>query len=251
MKRRFVRYLTGVSLLLTVALAVIWFYRLDRGDNWYWSGKLPQISARYQGSGWSCSVYSNKAGVCLFATWQDGRMGAARPGRGFSFDAFRGAELRVQRIFGFGFGCRTRGYWDIDYWAAAFVAVAMPYWFLIIATLALPAWQIWILAFPQRHVGVCQSCGYDLRGSIGQPTCPECGTTIVTAPASDDHAGHGATTADWAVLRGALLVIFALVLWISLCVWAPIWPSAPTVWGVLLIVLIPLYLLRTLNPPSR
>lgn len=26
---------------------------------------------------------------------------------------------------------------------------------------------------------VCTSCGYDLRGSVGQPTCPECGEPIV------------------------------------------------------------------------
>ena len=44
------------------------------------------------------------------------------------------------------------------------------------------AWRI----FPDN---VCPMCGYDLRGSVGRPICPECGATIdeppATAPTAD------------------------------------------------------------------
>jgi hypothetical protein len=28
------------------------------------------------------------------------------------------------------------------------------------------------------YSGYCSGCGYDLRGSVGRPTCPECGADI-------------------------------------------------------------------------
>jgi hypothetical protein len=30
--------------------------------------------------------------------------------------------------------------------------------------------------------GLCLACGYDLRGSVGQSVCPECGTAIASKP---------------------------------------------------------------------
>jgi hypothetical protein len=54
-------------------------------------------------------------------------------------------------------------------------------WFAAGLLALLGADRIVRLAYRGRRAGVCENCGYDLRGSPGR--CPECGTATPTPPA--------------------------------------------------------------------
>ena len=43
-------------------------------------------------------------------------------------------------------------------------------------------WLFYQLSQPPDHC--CQHCGYDLRGSVGKESCPECGTPIADTASS-------------------------------------------------------------------
>jgi predicted amidophosphoribosyltransferase len=54
-----------------------------------------------------------------------------------------------------------------------------PYWAVVGVLLVLPAaWVVGKLRRRRRIVGVCRTCGYDLRAS--RERCPECGMAIET-----------------------------------------------------------------------
>jgi len=65
---------------------------------------------------------------------------------------------------------------------AAYGAVEIPWWSLLILCSALPASR-WLVRHRRRSRArhrLCESCGYDLRATPGR--CPECGT-VAEAPA--------------------------------------------------------------------
>jgi len=71
----------------------------------------------------------------------------------------------------------------VKYWAWGFLIVTAPYWLLAVVTGILPAVVGTQLARGMRRRrwiarGMCQKCGYDLRGSSG--VCPECGAAAGT-----------------------------------------------------------------------
>lgn len=79
--------------------------------------------------------------------------------------------------------------WIIDYAdgsrAGNNVHITVPLWCLAILT---PIWSIAILVRrirTQPRTGLCAPCGYDLRGSTGSVTCPECGKAITKSAVSD------------------------------------------------------------------
>jgi hypothetical protein len=76
------------------------------------------------------------------------------------------AEMCPRHALGFGLGADLFGN----------PRVVIPHWFIAVISMLLPAW--WLL---RRHrakraarMGVCPSCGYDLRATPER--CPECGT---------------------------------------------------------------------------
>jgi hypothetical protein len=58
----------------------------------------------------------------------------------------------------------------------------VPYWWAALATSLMPG--LWVACRRRRRpgVGMCRSCGYDLRATPGR--CPECGTAAATGVAS-------------------------------------------------------------------
>jgi hypothetical protein len=55
-----------------------------------------------------------------------------------------------------------------------------PHWVLALAAAALPlAWSVQLFCRPRRiPLGLCPTCGYDLRA--GPDRCPECGVGVGT-----------------------------------------------------------------------
>jgi hypothetical protein len=71
---------------------------------------------------------------------------------------------------------------DLPAFRATWAGYGMPPWLVVLAFLLYP--MFWILV-PRRRVrrrakrralGLCESCGYDLRGSADAGRCPECGS---------------------------------------------------------------------------
>ena len=78
----------------------------------------------------------------------------------------------------YGFGLKTSrttgrptGGWRTG--GAVIVSVICPYWFLAALFSALPVRWLWIRRRSRHKIGVCPSCGYDLRATPER--CPECG----------------------------------------------------------------------------
>jgi hypothetical protein len=66
----------------------------------------------------------------------------------------------------------------VPYWAIVGILAILPtLWLLRVSKHARKRWRA-------RH-GLCPSCGYDLRASVGR--CPECGTAIVLPPIDTDE----------------------------------------------------------------
>ena len=75
-----------------------------------------------------------------------------------------------------------------DAFAAPQRVLVTPSWSLALLVAALPANRLWLFRSQRRRgrLGLCRSCGYDLRASPGR--CPECGAIAATE-------GHCADTA--------------------------------------------------------
>jgi hypothetical protein len=68
---------------------------------------------------------------------------------------------------------------DLTPWYAARYVI-VPLWPLLLPPLTWWAAVLWLRRRKRRRarLGLCARCGYDLRGSSGAASCPECGTPI-------------------------------------------------------------------------
>ena len=195
MRRRLFDLLTLLSLLLCVAVIVLWVrgaWVYDKASVSYYRLVGDEVHIRTFDAnsrpGWvqwtivRCDVPAREARE-------------ARENRGLRWAAGSEDVARLQRTpawVRYGFGAwgeskttdlsKLRGYdgpprspYTNHYWY-----IATPHWLLALLAAALPARWIWRRVRSRRRVGAgrCPACGYDLRATPGK--CPECGTAAMT-----------------------------------------------------------------------
>jgi hypothetical protein len=161
MKRRLFSILTAVSLLLFVAMGVLWvrsYWVRERVCSTFFEPSSPNV--------WDVVLSSNCGSLALgFVTGVEGSFGL------FNYTSER-AEATVPETVAQRCGF---GYWHLRrLWM-----IQIPLWLPVLATAILPA--LWLRNWRQRdrlaHLRrLCLKCGYDLRAS--KERCPECGTAI-------------------------------------------------------------------------
>jgi hypothetical protein len=178
MKRRLLNLLTALSLLLCVAVVGLWVVSYW-AEAWLVYGHVPagkypvdvvQVQcAAGRGNGWVGfefyrDVYDPTVVVFSGAAW-----GFSRPPR----DAAGRAE---ESFFGFAYLDLRPGDWRIR-----LTGVGFPLWLPALVSGLLPSVSAYrrIRHGRRRSLGLCRSCGYDLRATPGR--CPECGTRAGTS----------------------------------------------------------------------
>ena len=175
MTKRLLNLVTALSLLLCVAVCVLWVRSYVRGDVVSFAGgpPLPAVSSEW-------FVRSNY-GVLYFArndSFGDGRGFEPRPMRWNSHPADRGfCGPVVQRRR----PCFVAGPFSVGgmTWATGnHVGLTVPHGSVAAGALILPGVRLAARARRRRRgrrtaAGLCPRCGYDLRATPGR--CPECG----------------------------------------------------------------------------
>jgi hypothetical protein len=201
MRRRLLNLLTVLSLLLCVAVAVLWVRSLRRRDGfWYTSGSARLLVHSYRGRVWAWSLAPPHYPTA--SVWPT----AARMGPGLVrdsvpdgwYDQFAGRTKGVRlpddfidapanggavdrRALGFRYvrndGWLPRAQLQQGYPTARSAAVYAPHWAVAAAFAALPAARLLglVRARRRRRRRLCPACGYDLRATPAR--CPECGAT--------------------------------------------------------------------------
>jgi hypothetical protein len=195
MRRGLLHVAAAVSLMLCLAVMVLWVRSFWVGEQWYvsrtkWSAVPddPRMVRWSETAGW---LITGRGGLAVEVRTQSFTAPRAdAPGPKIE-RSWRLAEKPVYpeawptdtlpRRLGFG------------YWVATYNNVTLnrrvwaPAWFVVALTALLPALDARLLvrARRARRVGRCFSCGYDLRGTSGG-RCPECGAErpVESAPTS-------------------------------------------------------------------
>jgi hypothetical protein len=166
MKRRLLNLLTGLSLLLCVAVCMLWIRSHLRYDY-----------VKYVGREWVYTVASDR-GLLIFSrssAWNDiNRPGG--PGNGWYAESLGGARRPIDFYNAkrypkpwYKFGLHPPRL------EPRYRDAAVPNWGLSLLTAILPAHRVLdVRRRARRHrAGLCPVCGYDLRATPGR--CPECG----------------------------------------------------------------------------
>jgi hypothetical protein len=162
MIRRLLTIASALSLLLCVATIVFWTRSYLAADSIRWN--VPPhggVSFLSSGGRFTLSMY---AGVERMV---GGFQHLSQSHFDFDDQTARWF-LTYHNWLGFGFGT---GFADAG-------PVIVPYWFVALLTCVSPLWLfLGRRRSRRRHtLGLCPSCGYDLRAS--KERCPECGTPI-------------------------------------------------------------------------
>jgi 4-amino-4-deoxy-L-arabinose transferase-like glycosyltransferase len=190
MKRRLLNLLTALSLLLCVAVVVVWVRSTSGREMIGWRTRYVGESAMHQtfrGLIWSRGdvvVAVNNYGHL------DRRSGSPMPRSDWQGTQFyhRRAEPDSLRVRSDDALLNWNGF-CVDFTRIARNGAAVgsgevgaPAWFLAAVTLAGPAlWtakRLWRAKrlWSRRRRGLCPSCAYDLTGNVSG-VCPECGST--------------------------------------------------------------------------
>ena len=179
MKRRLFTILSALSLLLFVAVCVVWVwsYVQTPGVVHQRPGRTSFIGA-YRGR-----IIFETAGRIDTPAWP----GVAGMAAGLQLDAPRSEKLVIDAP-GVAPGITSAALMGFQHYARRSLIVptagsvtTIPLWF-IAAVLATPQAVLWGMRFRGRdrgRRGLCPSCGYDLRATPEQ--CPECGHVASSA----------------------------------------------------------------------
>jgi len=108
-------------------------------------------------------------GTTFNATWKAWSIWKLRPfGQDIATDMKRYFIGRNQIGFGYLWG---NGGQQI-------VCILLPYWFPALLLSIMPSIWIYKRWRGRYKAGICQHCGYNLKGSVGKEACPECGEQI-------------------------------------------------------------------------
>jgi hypothetical protein len=206
MKRRVIDLLTLLSLLLLVAVCVLWVRSYSAHDavGWFYRHADAVRYERYReekrlvvrfrgvesvrgaaGAGGFDWEQAKRSPAVFALEWtplpDEDRLGyhrvvgAARPGGG----PFAAAGTQEHGALGFRRVEAVK--WPPP---GRLAAVVVPDWFLALATALLPAARAGAAArrFRRRRHSRCEACGYDLRATPGR--CPECGAGAGPASAA-------------------------------------------------------------------
>jgi hypothetical protein len=187
-KGRLFTFFTVVSLLLWLAVCMLWVRSSWRGDR---VDVLVYPSAYRQTPAWAFALLSGKGGLGFSAahsctnyadeaSWR--RAVEQRPARRISHDLFPAVYPRWSTgDWGWGragFQWVRRDSTAPTYWSTQ-RSVVVPYWLPSLFAAIAPA--LWIRArlvkVGRKRHGLCLGCGYDLTGNASG-TCPECGTLV-------------------------------------------------------------------------
>jgi hypothetical protein len=195
MKRRLLNLLTAGSMLILVALCVLWFRSYHRADQIYWTGAhrsgVVQPGERWIGVGWG-------RGVLAASVWWPEPGQGAEPGRwrvyseddprrGFSYHRqFLRRRGTPETLWRMGFGV-----WGTDFFdrGGAFLfgsrSFGVPFWCAGLAFAVAPAARLGrrMRARSRAAAGRCPACGYDLTANVSG-VCPECGAAAGNAGAA-------------------------------------------------------------------
>jgi hypothetical protein len=203
MKRRLFTILSALSLLLFVAVVVLWVRSYGGGIDSY-SRTLTRSTAERGAWYRTAQLLSDRGQLHLSVMWGH----ADRPGSPFADNLLRQADAsggksrtlfhRIDRSLAVG-RIRiadlnhTSGWGPVQWWnfedrnlgpglATAWRIIEVPHWPFALLFAIAPALSAWSLARRRlRHrTGLCPSCGYDLRATPER--CPECGHVAAAAP---------------------------------------------------------------------
>ena len=165
MTRRLLNLVTALSLLLCVAVVLLWVRSYWRHDGWDWGTSTGRAGVD------SCRGYLSAGRVEVppadLANIPRGHLVYSEP-------AARAEATMLKPNWSFGVirasRIRERGLRAFD--------VRVPHWLVALAAAIAPGACLYRRWRPPPP-GCCEACGYDLRATPGR--CPECGTT--TSPA--------------------------------------------------------------------
>ena len=171
-KRRLFTILSGLSLLMFVAVVALWL-----------TSYFVELSVTHEGAGGrSLWASSHRGGVyfTLHRTSQTLTISTLRPG--WDFDAYRAEEVVPLETAA---GTTLRRWVPLRMFFDVFpmdthVAV-VPHWLVAVVCTTVPgvAFVMQRRAVKRARAGQCARCGYDLRATPGR--CPECGAVGVRA----------------------------------------------------------------------
>ena len=170
MKRRLFTLLSALSLLLFVALVVLWVRSYFVGD----------VLRHLDATTWTDCASSS--GWFYVTVGDAGSSGSRYSGPRWLWHSTAPAEVAGDRVAKRGMSVRGHRFASFEWiradYGERFVTIVIPYWCPAFAALGAGTLLLWHR--PRTRPGLCPACGYDLRATPNR--CPECGHVASPPP---------------------------------------------------------------------